>query len=80
MLKKPTDELHDIQGYGAVVFACFRIFASEGHFPVFQFRDTVVADGNPVRIPGKIFQHMIGCLSAFLCKDNPFLVIYGLQQ
>jgi hypothetical protein len=67
MLKKPTDELHNIQSNGAVVFACFGIFAPEGHFPVFQFRDTVVADGNPMRVPGKIFQHMIGCLVS-LCQ------------
>ena len=70
VLKKPPDELLCPEGHD-LLLSLTGILVAECDAAIVHGKDSAVGDGDPMDIPGKIGQHLLGSAYTGLAVDDP---------
>lgn len=73
MEQKTANEFPGTERHLCDSVAVLPIFIAECHLPIFYLFDSVIADGNFMRVTAKVLQHLLRSGKRFLGINNPGL-------
>jgi hypothetical protein len=80
MEKKTSQELLRAERHFSLLMTMRIILPAEGNLVPLESRKTVVGDGDPMGVAGKITQHMMGSAEGWLGIDDPVWTEQGAQE
>ena len=73
--REPAHEFHRVQRHLLASAAVGIVLPGEGDTIVLELHQTVIAQGDPVRVPSQVLQHLFGPAKRLLGIDHPFLLV-----
>jgi len=80
MQQETSQELLRGEGHHPLLISVGIIFPAEGDLVVLEGHQTVVGNGHPMGVAGKIAQHMMGTAEGWFGIDDPVLPEQGAQE
>jgi len=75
MKKEPSDELISLESHGLLFIPISIVPPAERNIPILDFKDTVIADSDPMGISAKVLKNSLNTVEGRLAIDNPFFMI-----
>ena len=80
MQTESSKKLTTIKGHHLLYSALPVVFVGEAHFSILDGFNAVVRDGDAVRIPSKIFNHLLGSCERLLGIHNPIAFVETVDE
>ena len=80
MEQEATDELGRIESHDATAVVVPGVAPAETNLAVFKAEKSSVGDGDPMRVAGKVLQHMFGSSEGRLGVDHPLFSARDTKQ
>jgi len=80
MEQETADELDRTELHDAAAVVMPGVPPAEAHLSAIETEESSVGDGNSMRIPGQILQHMFGSSERRLGVDHPLCSAQGAKQ